>query len=403
MTETGIKSMFWATVTNTHPWIDEGRPFFSDRPEWLRETGDLEGKWPMQFKGLPSNCVANRPFMERLTAACDQALNSELFSSFAIDGDFFGTGGYFQSTVPVICFSEQHDHLPYDSNYLAQKAFKDLSAHLKEKRPALMIDMFRPVMDLGVWATDNVDAVLGPIETGAGADYIRGGNEIRTEARMRLHHEFLPHHKHMAIIFQSCAIFDSPPQWVSENIEYMMLSAISSAPTVFTYLPAHDGINELDQARIKRWFDWAKENAQFLYAKKDLFYWPGCGQVDGSAHIVDNEGIIFLFNGEDRDLAGEFELTEEEIGVNDDGEYTISQFYPENGKTNSYRYGDKVSWEVPMQSVAVLRVQVVTIPYQALEEEEQQGEILNTIRRRRFEPPAGTPDSASLLREDRLR
>jgi antitoxin FitA len=53
-----------------------------------------------------------------------------------------------------------------------------------------------------------------------------------------------------------------------------------------------------------------------------------------------------------------------------------------------------------------LSAQVVELLYNALADEEQrrmQGKTLDAIRRRRFASGAGTPDSASLLREDRLR
>ena len=53
-----------------------------------------------------------------------------------------------------------------------------------------------------------------------------------------------------------------------------------------------------------------------------------------------------------------------------------------------------------------LSAQVVTMLYQALEDEErrrQQGQALHAIRRRRFAPPKSAPNSLDLLREDRQR
>ncbi len=53
-----------------------------------------------------------------------------------------------------------------------------------------------------------------------------------------------------------------------------------------------------------------------------------------------------------------------------------------------------------------LSAQVVTMLYDALEEEErrqEQGKALYAIRRRRFAPPASAPLSTELLREDRQR
>ena len=53
-----------------------------------------------------------------------------------------------------------------------------------------------------------------------------------------------------------------------------------------------------------------------------------------------------------------------------------------------------------------LSAQVVTMLSRAVEEEEHLGEqaqLLASIRRRRFTPPAAAPDSLELLREDRKR
>ena len=53
-----------------------------------------------------------------------------------------------------------------------------------------------------------------------------------------------------------------------------------------------------------------------------------------------------------------------------------------------------------------LSAEVVALIETALaieERRQQQASILDTIRRRRFTPPAGAPDSVDLLREDRGR
>lgn len=53
-----------------------------------------------------------------------------------------------------------------------------------------------------------------------------------------------------------------------------------------------------------------------------------------------------------------------------------------------------------------LSAEVISLLYKALENEEQrqeQARILSRIRRRRFVPPKGAPDSATLLRKDRQR
>ena len=62
--------------------------------------------------------------------------------------------------------------------------------------------------------------------------------------------------------------------------------------------------------------------------------------------------------------------------------------------------------ELAQRSNRSLSAQVVTMLYEALEEEEnrlQQGRILQGIRRRRFVPPKDAPASVDLLRKDRQR
>jgi len=64
-----------------------------------------------------------------------------------------------------------------------------------------------------------------------------------------------------------------------------------------------------------------------------------------------------------------------------------------------------------LQELAVARqrslsAQVITLLEQALtndERQQQQAKLLAGIRRRRYVPPAGSPDSMALLREDRDR
>jgi antitoxin FitA len=66
---------------------------------------------------------------------------------------------------------------------------------------------------------------------------------------------------------------------------------------------------------------------------------------------------------------------------------------------------------VRLQELAAVRqrslsAEVITLLQQALMDEErrqQQAKVLAGIRRRRFVPPPGSPDSVTLLREDRGR
>ena len=51
--------------------------------------------------------------------------------------------------------------------------------------------------------------------------------------------------------------------------------------------------------------------------------WPAAEKIDGSAHIVGDRGLIFLFNPSKTALTGEFDLTDESIGLKAAGNFQI--------------------------------------------------------------------------------
>src|ERR1043166_5686551 len=150
-------------MNHTHPWSgliaetpdsEQGRPFRSDRPDWERvQTVPPEPRACVgDFHASRGNCFANRPFREWITSVIFQALDTSLYGAWCMDGDFWGWGGYFQSTVAVECASDQHDHLFLDANFSCQKALDELIASVRHRYPHIYICMCRPPMDLGVWS-----------------------------------------------------------------------------------------------------------------------------------------------------------------------------------------------------------------------------------------------------------
>jgi hypothetical protein len=211
-------------------------------------------------------------------------------------------------------------------------------------------------MDLGVWANRHVDACFTLIESGTGGSNIAAGDEVRTASRIRVQHHFFPHWMDWSLLFPSYG-GEPYPKWPEGHIDYLMLSAMACSPNLLLYLPTKSGIPETDKAEIRKWLDWGRANVQYLLVRKDLFDWPGKGKVDGSAHIVGNRGLVFLFNPNDRPLSGEFALTEPSIGLVGNGPFQITQEYPASDRTLNMPGGQTIRWQVPPQSAVVLRVQ----------------------------------------------
>lgn len=357
--ELKLKVVQWPTMNNTHPWRAHGGPFRKDRSEWLRgvEGDALGGANADNFRRREANCVASEPFygwLEKIIL--DDTLGTGLYGGWSMDGDFWGTGAYFHSTLPVTCFAENHEHLPGDANYACQRQLDRLIAEVRRRHPDMFITMCRPPMDLGVWAQRNVDACFTPIESGTGGSNIAAGDEVRTASRIRMQHHFFPHWLDWSLLFPSYA-GEPYPEWPSGHIDYLMLSALACSPNLLLYLPTKTGIPDADKAEIRKWLDWGRANVEYLLVRHDLFDWPGKGKVDGSAHIVGDAGLVFLFNPGETALTGEFALTDESIGLSGSGEFSIAQEHPAAGRTQTARAGTTVRWEVPARSAVVLRIE----------------------------------------------
>ena len=350
----GVKIVMWPTMNNTHPWSGLGKPFRPDKPEWL-----------MSPKG---NCVANEPFLDWLIRINMEGLATGCYESWAIDGDFFGGGGWYTTVVPVKCTSDAHDHLPGDSNYACQRALARLMAAVREAYPDMYIFTCRPPMDLGIWSLENVDACFTLLESGTGTGHVQplpglseqplnvtAGDQIRTWSRVRVHRDFFPHHLDQPLLFPTrSGAQNHPSNWPRGKLDYILLSAMSCSPNQLYYMPTKTGIPDEDKAEIRRWLDWGRENVAYLKVRKDLPDWPAVDKVDGSAHICDDQGLIFLFNPNKDLLPGEFTLTEEGIGLRGEGTFQVTQIYPESDRSAEGRHGQTIRWQVPGETAVVL-------------------------------------------------
>ena len=185
--KTGVQVVMWSSMNKTHAWSGQGRPFRSDQPDWLMDAGASPPKnapdWRRQVQGMLSaggNCFANRPFFDWLVRINLEGMAAGQYKSWAMDGDFFGGGGWYTTVVPVDCQSDKHDHLAGDSNYACQRALAELTAAVRRHFPETYIFMCRPPMDLGVWSLRNVDACFTLLESGTGKDNLASGDHIRT-------------------------------------------------------------------------------------------------------------------------------------------------------------------------------------------------------------------------------
>jgi hypothetical protein len=358
--ELGLEVTQWPTMNNTHPWDKLGEPLRLDKPQWLRV---VQGKPSLRgdvrnFQQRFANCFACQPFYNWLEQFIGDTLATGYYKSWCMDGDFLGTGAYFHTTIPVTCQADYHDHLAGDSNYACQRTLARLFAKVRQEYPDIYMVMCRPAMDLGVWALRDVDSCFTLIETGTGDSNIAGGNEIRTASRIRLQHQFIPPWLDEALLFPSYANPNrkSFPRWPGENLDYILLSALSSTPNLLLNLPGHDGIPEANRQEIKQWLEWGRQNEKYLLVRHDLPAWPQKGKVDGSAHLLGDRSLIFLFNSDKAGQTAEFALTPESTGFTGSRSVEVSQEYPASDRRETHKASATVRWPVPSERAVVLRV-----------------------------------------------
>jgi hypothetical protein len=369
-----VKIVFWPTMNNTNPWSKYvngkeigGQPLRSDRPDWIMfpEGQNVFGKaitgWDIK-EFVKGNCIANEPFYDWLMRIQLEGMRTGYFSGWVMDGDFFGGGG---AVVPVNCPSDQHDHLPGDSNYGCERALNRMMATIRERYPNTFVGpMCRPPMDLGIWSNRGADGVFTLDEMGTPTPLpgmekqpinVTMGDKLRRWSRVRVHHQFFPHYMDQPLVFAAPKSMKGP-EWPSDKIDYVMLSALSCSPNHLYYLPTKAGIPAADKAEIRKWLDWGQKNIRYLLVRKDLPQWPEAGKVDGSAHILEDRGLIFLFNPNPTPLPDRFRLDRESIGITKGARFEIAQTYPASETKRQLNLGQEVVSDVPAHSVVVLSI-----------------------------------------------
>jgi hypothetical protein len=363
-----VKIVFWPTMNNTDPWWKEkGKAFRSDRPDWLMypEGKTLSGKMitGVEIKEfVKGNCIANEPFCDWLLRLQVEGMSTGYFAGWVMDGDFFGGPGI---VIPVNCPAGGHDHLPGDSNYACERALNRMMAKIRASFQDTFIGpMCRPAQDLGIWSNRHADGIFTLDEMGLPVPLpglanqpinVTMGDKLRRWSRVRVHHHFFPHYMDQPLVFAAPKSMKGP-DWPSEKIDYVMLSALSSSPNQLYYLPTKTGIPVRDKTEIRKWLDWGRKNIGYLQVRKDFPQWPEAGKVDGSAHIIEDRGLVFLFNPNPSALSGKFRLDRDSIGLTGGPRFEVEVIHPASQATQQANFGGEITWEVPAQSCVVLSI-----------------------------------------------
>ena len=158
-----------------------------------------------------------------------------------------------------------------------------------------------------------------------------------------------------------------PRDWDVLGWKYSLLSSIGTAPFhhVVNFIPARDteefaALSEDDKAWFRKWLDWTDENARYLHALRPIIGPPAAGRVDGTAAVVEDRGIVFLFNPNPGSREARFKL-DASIGLVKGEKLMIKELYPEEGRLvgspeGLWAYGGEVALTLPGREAAVYEI-----------------------------------------------
>ncbi len=158
-----------------------------------------------------------------------------------------------------------------------------------------------------------------------------------------------------------------PKDWDTLGWKFSLLSSIATAPFhhVVNFIPARDteefaALSEEDKAWFRKWLDWTDENARFLHALRPIIGPPMAGRVDGTAAIVGDRGIVFLFNPNPGRKEARFRL-DASIGLVKGERFMIKEIYPEEGRLvgsaeGLWAHGSEVVLTMPGREAGVYEV-----------------------------------------------
>ncbi|HMA53358.1 MAG TPA: hypothetical protein VKT17_02805, partial [Acidobacteriota bacterium] len=158
-----------------------------------------------------------------------------------------------------------------------------------------------------------------------------------------------------------------PRDWDVLGWRYSLLSSIGTAPFnhVVNFIPARDteefaALSDEDKAWFRKWLDWTDENARFLHALRPIIGPPAAGRVDGTAAVVEDRGIVFLFNPNPGAREARFKL-DPSIGLVKGDKLMIKELYPEEGRLvgspeGFWSFGGEVALTLPGREAAVYEI-----------------------------------------------
>jgi hypothetical protein len=294
--------------------------YFPQRAEWKYITHDgKQTKW---------NCYANAPFVQWHRQALDDAI-----SRFDLTWWQWDEG--WADVNDGQCYATNHGHLPGDVSYQTYRNIQATTEYLKQRHPRLYLAGISVFQHDVPWILRTVDESVTFGDPWYAHNYL-----------------FLPPGKSY--------IGDLLPQ--TEHFEYSLLHHLSLADHFYLGQPlwyADGQRTKQAQAFWKTWLSWADVHIDYLRVRQDLFGQPSGKTLEGSAHILEDKGFLFLFNPTTKSRSGTIPLSPA-IALSATERYQVHELYPVRRAYGVY--SKDLAATVPPNKALVLEIERTTAP-----------------------------------------
>lgn len=327
--------------------------WFDQKPEW--GSIDAKGKPNEYIWGRKISCAACAEQMQHLLAVHEAVFTKYKPRWWGWDGrwlNYWEVPKYRpgpEGVGPDPCYAANHGHVPGDSSYMEWRNIQDFLKEIRRRHPRMCLEQYCGLKRGGPWALRYLNADDNYYET-------NGADMNRLQTWHNQNDRFRPVYKNYAAVFGHNA----------RTFQFNLMSTLSAA----SYCQIGPGFKALaakeNQEFLKKWRGWAGSNLAYLNVKRDLFECPGYSPVDGSAHIVNNRGYLFLFPGGFDMKIKPAKTVRASIPVNrwlglkeaPGAVYRITELYPRKGvELGFYRYGEEFLYDMPQDSAVLLSVE----------------------------------------------
>jgi len=325
---------------------------YAERPEW---AATHEDGTPHQYFGTRLGCPACDEYMDFHFEATTRVLDRYGSRLWPFDGRWINfreiPGYHFGSVGDEPCYSDNHGHPVGDKSYKEWKNIEEFKKKLRTCYPNLCMEMYYGLKRGGVWSLANFNADENYYEMGSVAN-----NRLQT-----WHNEngrFRPVYMNYSSIFG-----DTPGKFEVSIISTLSTSYYAQVSRGYIALRDYPECADV----LKKWKAFASENLRFMKARRTLFGEPGQYAVDGSAHIIGDEGYIFLFTAPGSYAGGRIPMMRW-IGLdeNANAKYRISVVAAVNEKgeitectlaNEIVSYGSSLAFRMSPNTAVVLKVE----------------------------------------------